>query len=139
LGSATFAGSAILVVGIGKLGDKWKKSGAIFVSLLLTFISISIFISPIDLLVLAFVSFLMGASYTIWSMMSAVIGSLTPEASRGRWMAVAQTASLLAAFPAPYIGGIFYEASPYNPFMAAIIATPLLAVSALIILLKEGT
>lgn len=139
LGSTTFASSAILVMGIGKLGDKWKKSGAIFVSLLLTFISISILISFTDFLVLALASFLMGASYTIWSMMSAVMGSLTPEASRGRWMAVAQTASLLAAFPAPYIGGIFYEASPYNPFMAATIAIPLLAGLALIILLKEET
>jgi len=136
LGSTTFVGSAILVVGIGKLGDKWKKSGAIFVSLLLTFISISILISFTDYLILAFASFLMGASYAVWSLMSAVIGSLTPEATRGRWMAVAQTASLLAAFPAPYIGGIFYEASPYNPFIVAIIATPLLLTLALVISLK---
>jgi len=136
LGSVTFAGSAILLVGLGKLGDEWKKSGAILVSLLLTFTSISILISFPDFLILALTSFLMGASYTIWSMMSAVVGSLTSEGSRGRWMAVAQTASLLAAFPAPYIGGIFYEASPYNPFIIAIIAIPFLAVLALIISLK---
>jgi len=52
-------------------------------------------------------------------------------------MAVALTASLLAAFPAPYIGGIIYEASPYNPFIAAITATPLLAALAFIISLRE--
>lgn len=78
----------------------------------------------------------MGASYVIWSLMSAVMGSLTPEATRGRWMAVAQTVSLLAAFPAPYIGGIIYETLPYNPFIVAVILTPLLAVLALIISLR---
>ena len=137
LGSTTFAGSAILLVALGKLGDKWKKSGAIFVSLLLTFSSISILISFTEFQILALASFLMGASYVIWSLMSAIMGSLTPEATRGRWMAVAQTASLLAAFPAPYIGGIIYEASPYNPFIAAITATPLLAALAFIISLRE--
>ena len=139
LGSVTFAGSTILLVVLGKLGDMWKKAGAILVSLLLTFTSISILISSTDFLVLTLASFLMGASYAVWSLISAVIGSLTPEASRGRWMAVAQTCGLVAAFPAPYVGGIFYEASPYNPFMAAIIATPLLAVLALIISLKVET
>jgi len=139
LGSATFAGSTILNVVIGRLGDRWKKSGAVFVSLMLTFISTSILISFADFPILAIASILMGASYTVWSMMSAVTGSLTPEATRGRWMAVAQTASLVAVFPAPYIGGIFYESSPYSPFIAAMIATPLLAALALIISLKEGT
>ena len=139
LGSATFAGSAILVVGIGKLGDKWKKSSAILVSLLLTFLAIGILTSFSHFPVLALASFLMGASYAVWSLISAVIGSLTPEASRGRWMAVSQTAGLVAAFPAPYIGGILYEASPYYPFMAVIMVTPLLAALALIISLKVET
>ena len=136
LGSVTFAGSTILLLGIGKLGDKWKKSGAVFVSLLLTLISISMFISFTDFSVLALASFVMGGSFAVWSLMSAVTGSLTPEATRGRWMAFAQTASLVAVIPAPFIGGTLYEASPYNPFTVAIIATLLLVVLDLIILLK---
>jgi len=139
LGSVTYLGSAILLVVLGKLGDKWKKAGAIFISLLLTAISISILTSFTAFPILALASFLMGASYVIWSLMSAVVGSLTPRATRGRWMAVAQTASLLAAFPAPYIGGVLYQASPYNPFIATIIATPILAVIALIIALNIET
>ena len=136
LGSVTYLGSATLLVVLGKLGDKWKKAGAIFISLLLTAVSISIFTSFTAFPILALASFLMGASYVIWSLMSAVVGSLAPRATRGRWMAVAQTASLLAAFPAPYIGGVFYQTSPYNPFIATIIATPILAIIALIIALK---
>jgi len=139
LGSVTYLGSATLLVVLGKLGDKWKKAGAIFISLLLTAISISLLTSFTAFPILALASFLMGASYVIWSLMSAVVGSLAPRATRGRWMAVAQTASLLAAFPAPYIGGIWYQASPYNPFIATIIATPILAIIALIIALNIET
>jgi len=138
-GSITFFGSFVFAIGLGKVGDKWKKATAVLVSLLLSVASVGLLIFFRDFFTLAFSSYLMGGSYVIWSLMGASIGSLAPEASRGRWMAVAQTASLLAAFPAPYIGGIIYEASPYNPFMAAIIAIPLLAVLALTISLKEET
>jgi len=137
LGSITFFGSFVFAIGLGKVGDKWKKAMAILISLLLSIASIGLLISFGDFVILAFSSYLMGASYVIWSLMGALIGSLAPEASRGRWMSVAQTAALLAAFPSPYIGGIFYEASPYNPFLFAMMAIPILAIVALIIALKK--
>lgn len=56
LGSVTYAGSAILLMALGKLGDKWKESSAIFVSLLLTFTSISILISFTEFSILALAS-----------------------------------------------------------------------------------
>jgi len=69
--------------------------------------------------------------------MGAVVGSIAPGASRGRWMSVAQTISLLAAFFAPYLGGLLYDSSPYNPFIIAIVITPMLSVLALTKPLKE--
>jgi MFS family permease len=162
-GSITFFGSFVFAIGLGKIGDKWNKATAILIALLLSITSIVLLISFGDIIILnqqlhrllplqypfllptslreftilAFSSFLMGASYVIWSLMGALIGSLAPEASRGRWMSVAQTAALLAAFPSPYIGGIFYEASPYHSFLASLIAMPILAIIALIIALKK--
>ena len=138
-GSITFLGSFVFAIVLGRVGDKWKKAMAVLIALLLSVASVCLLISFRDFAILAFSSYLMGCSYVTWSLMGATIGSLAPEASRGRWMAVAQTASLVAAFPAPYIGGILYEASPHNPFTTALIATLLLAVLALIILLKVET
>lgn len=136
-GSITFFGSFVFAFGLGKVGDRWKESTAVLIALLLSFASIGLLISFRDFVVLAFSSYLMGASYVIWSLMGALIGSLAPEASRGRWMSVAQTAALLAAFPSPYIGGIFYEASSYNPFLIAMAVIPILAIIALTIVLKK--
>ncbi|MFQ6086857.1 MAG: MFS transporter, partial [Candidatus Bathyarchaeia archaeon] len=85
----------------------------------------------------SFASFTMGASYPLWSLMGAVVGSIAPGASRGRWMSVAQTVSLLAAFFAPYLGGLLYDSSPYNPFIVAIAIISILSVLALTKPLKE--
>jgi len=136
-GSITFFGAFVFAIGLGKVGDKWKKATAVLIALLLSVASVGLLISFRDFVALAFSSYLMGASYVIWSLMGALIGSLAPESSRGKWMSIAQTAALLAAFPSPYIGGIFYEVSPYNPFLIAMVATPILAIVAFIIALKE--
>ncbi len=137
LGSVCFFGSAVLSVGFGKIGDRWGKASAVSVSLLLCFLSLSSLLSFSNFFLLSLASFVMGASYPIWSLMGAVVGSIAPSASRGRWMSVAQTASLLATFFAPYLGGLLYDSSPYNPFMIAIVATPILSVLAFAKPLKE--
>jgi len=46
---------------------------------------------------------------------------------------------MLAAFLAPYLGGILYGALPYNPFIIAILITPILSILALSKPLKEKT
>lgn len=136
-GSITFFGSFVFAIGLGKIGDRWNKATAVLIALLLSIASVGLLISFRDFVTLVFSSFLMGASYVIWSLMGALIGSLAPEASRGKWMSVAQTAALLASFPSPYIGGMLYEASAYNPFLVAMATTPILAIVALIIALKK--
>ncbi len=137
LGSLCFLGSAVLTVSLGKIGDKWGKTSAILVSLILCFLSLIFLVSFSNFFLLSFASFIMGASYPFWSLMGAVVGSIAPSASRGRWMSVAQTVSLLAAFFAPYLGGLLYDSSPYNPFIIAIVITPILSVLALTKPLKE--
>jgi len=137
LGSVTFLGSAILAVTLGRLGDKWRKAGAVSVSMMLVCVSFIGLVFFDNFFVLIFPFFLMGATYMFWSLMGAVVGSLAPEASRGRWMSVSQTTCMLATILAPYLGGVLYDASPRNPFIVAIATTPLLSILALSKLLKE--
>ncbi|MCZ2855653.1 MAG: MFS transporter [Candidatus Bathyarchaeota archaeon] len=137
LGSVTFLGSAILSVALGKLGDKWGKANAVFVSLILCFLALSFLVSLSNFFLLSFASFMIGASYPLWSLMGAVISSIAPSPSRGRWISVAQTMSLLAAFFAPYLGGLLYDSSPDKPFLIAIVATSILSVLALTKPLKD--
>ena len=139
LASVTFFGSALLTVWLGRIGDRWTRAGAVSVSMILFCVSTAILVSFNNFLTLILASFLMGSSYSAWSVVSALFGSVAPEASRGRWMSVQQTAGMLAAFFAPYLGGVIYEAWPYNPFIVAIVATPLLAVLALTSPFQEKT
>jgi len=136
LGSVSFLGWAIISMGLGKIGDKWSKAIAVATALVISSISSIIFISFNNFSVLIFASFLGGASYPLWSLMGAAIGSIAPETSRGRWISFSQTITTLTAFIAPYLGGILYEVSPPMPFQLVIIATLLLSFLAFVKPLK---
>lgn len=139
LGSITFLGSGVLGIYLGRIGDRWKKAGAISVCMVLCSVSAIILVLFNNFFALSLVSFLMGASYTTWSLIGAVMSRIAPEASRARWISIPLSASMFAAFLAPYLGGLLYEASPYNPFLVFIVATALLSVFALTKLFDEGT
>jgi len=130
LGSVSFFGSAILGILLGKFGDKWRKSYPLGVSMTLCSLSLSLLLLLDKFHILVITFFLAGGSYITWSLMSAIIGPLAPESIRARWVSIPQTVSMFSSFIAPYIGGILYDASPYYPFMVAIIATLFLAVLA---------
>ncbi|MFQ6065163.1 MAG: MFS transporter [Candidatus Bathyarchaeia archaeon] len=131
LASITFFGSTLLTMWLGRVGDRHTRTGAVSISMILCFISLAILVSFNNFMTLILASFLLGSSYSAWSVVSALFGSVAPEATRGRWMSLQQTAGMLAAFFAPYLGGMLYEAWPYNPFIVAMVATPLLAALAL--------
>ena len=137
LGSVVFLGSAAFSILLGKAGDKLGKMVAVAVSLLIGGFSFGLFIGTNNVFALGAASFLNGASYMLWSLMGASVGSLTPEASRGRWISLAQMSATLAATVAPYIGGVLYSWSPYVPFYAVIAASPLLALTALVTPLRD--
>jgi len=127
LGSIGFLGSTFFSIGLGKAGDKWGKMVAATIALLIGGFSFGLFICFDNFFALILASFLNGASYILWSLMGASVGSIAPEASRGRWISVSQTASILAASVGPYIGGVLYQSSPYMPFYIIIGASPLLS------------
>jgi len=139
LGSITFFGSGVLGIYLGRIGDKWKKASAISVCMILCSFSAIILVLFSNFFALSLASFFMGASYTTWSLIGAVMTPIAPEASRARWISVPLSASMFAAFLAPYLGGLLYDSSPYNPFLVFILATALLSVLALTKLFDEET
>lgn len=137
LGSITFLGSAPLGIILGRIGDTWKKAGAISVCMVLSCVSIVTLVSFHNFFTLSVACFLLGASFTTWSLVGAVVGAFAPETLRARWISFPLSASMLAAFLAPYLGGLLYEAWPYNPFLVFIVATLLLSVLALARIFEE--
>jgi len=57
------------------------------------------------------------------------------DKDKAKWKACMH---MFAAFFAPYIGGLLYRVSPYNPFLVAIAITPILSILALTRPWKEG-
>jgi MFS family permease len=139
LGSVTFASSAVLGILLGKFADKSKKSYALAVCIMLSSIALVLIMLSGDFTILIFMSFLIGSSYTVWSLMSAIIGPLAPQAYRARWIAVPQTVSVFASFVAPYIGGFLYETWPQYPFVLPILISMPLVALALTRLFEETT
>jgi MFS family permease len=137
LGSVSFLGSAVLGILLGRLGDKWKKSYALSVSMALCSLSLILLMLFGNFYILITTFFLIGGSYITWSLMSAIIGPLAPESIRARWVSIPQTVSMFSSFIAPYIGGILYTISPSYPFIIGIAVTPFLALLAATKLLEE--
>jgi len=127
LGSVSFFSSAVLGILLGKLGDVWRKSYALAVSMLLCSFSLTLLLLFGDFYILIITFFLAGGSYITWSLMSAMIGTLAPEHIRARWISVPQTVTMFSSFIAPYVGGVLYSFSWYCPFVLAIVITLLLA------------
>jgi len=134
LGSITFFGSAVLAVILGRIGDVWRKTGAIAVCTAFNGLAIVTLIASRNIAVLAIAHFLAGASYILWSLLSAVTGPLAPESAQARWVSIPQSISILASFFAPYIGGWLYGFSPYYPFITGAALMPLIAALALAIM-----
>ena len=137
LGSIGFIGSAVFSVLLGKTGDKLGKMVATAIALLVGGFSFGLFISFNLFYGLAFASFLNGASYQLWSLMGASVGSIAPESSRGRWISLAQMSATLAAATAPYVGGVVYQQSPLMPFYVVVAVMPTLSLISLVKPLKE--
>lgn len=130
LGSIAFFGSAVLGILLGRLGDKWKKSYALAAAMGLCSLSLCLLLAFGNFYILTVAFFLAGSSYIAWSLMSAIIGPVAPESFRARWVSIPQTVSMLSSTIAPYVGGVlYYEFSPYFPFLVAIVMTAFLSLS----------
>ena len=133
-GSVNFAGITFLGIAMGRLGDRWRKSGAISISLLLFIVSMVPILLVRDATVLMLLAFVYGGSAVTGSLVSSFVGSIAPEARRGLWLSIPTSLSLLAAFAAPYFGGFLYTYSPYYVFIVSISAAPFLLIFALLAL-----
>lgn len=130
LGSISFFSSAVLGILLGKLGDRWRKSYALAVSMILCSFSLILLLLFGNFYILTFTFFLVGGSYITWSLLSAIVGPLAPEAIRARWVSIPQTVSMFSSVIAPYVGGVLYEVSPSYPFVVAIGGTLFIALLA---------
>jgi MFS family permease len=130
LGSVSFFGSAVLGILLGRLGDRWRKSYALAISMALCSFSLALLMVFNNFYVLLFTFFLAGGSYITWSLMSAIIGPLAPESMRARWVSIPQTVTMFSSIIAPYIGGVLYEALPHYPFVVTMGATLIFALLA---------
>ena len=131
-GSVNFAGITFIGIAMGWLGDKWRKSGAISVCLLLYLSSIVPLVLVRETGALMVIAFLHGGSAVSGSLVSSYVGIISPENKRGRWVSIPQSLSLLAAFAAPFLGGYLYTLSPYYAFVTSISVMPILAIFALL-------
>lgn len=132
LGSIAFAGSAVLGIVLGRFGDKHGKKFALTALMVLCGSSLAVMLLTGNFYLLALAFFLTGASYTVWSLMSAVIGPMAPEHIRAKWVSIPQTVSMFASILAPYLGGILYGISPNLPFTTAIVMTAALTFISLV-------
>jgi len=137
-GSVLFLGSAILGVLLGKLGDRYRGSYALASSLTLSSLSLILLMIFGDFSTVMAAVFVAGCSYTLWSLMNAIISLHAPESVRVRWFSIPQTVGMFCSFTAPYLGGVMYDASPSYPFIAAIVLMLILAVLASTKILEDN-
>jgi len=133
-GSVNFAGMTFVGITMGRLGDRWKKSGAISISLLFFIGSMVPMLLVRDPAILMLLAFVYGGSAVTGSLVSSFVGTIAPETRRGLWLSIPQSLSLLAAFAAPYLGGFLYTYSPYYAFIASIVAAPFLLMFSMLVL-----
>ena len=133
-GSVNFAGMTFIGIAMGRLGDKWKESRAVSVTLFLFIVSMVALLLVRDTTVLILLAFAYGGSAVTSSLVSSYVGTIAPEARRGLWLSIPQSLSLFAAFAAPYLGGFLYTYSPYYAFIVSICAAPFLLAFSLLAL-----
>jgi MFS family permease len=135
-GSINFAGMTFIGIAMGRLGDRWRKSRAISLCLLLYAVSMVPLLLASEPTVLMFTAFFYGGSIVTASLVSSFVGTIAPEHKRGLWVSVPQTLGLFASFIAPYMGGYVYTISPFYVFLASVIPMPILMLFGLT-MLKE--
>jgi MFS family permease len=121
-GSINFAGVAVIGLLTARLGDRWGKIDSILVCLLMYAVTVEVIMAFPNPAFLLFMAFFWGGAITYGALIASAIGAIAPEASRGRWISIPLSSSMIAAVIAPYVSGYLYESSPYLPFLVSLIA-----------------
>ncbi len=130
-GSISFAGMTFIGIAMARIGDKWRKSGAIGICLLLYAVSIIPMMLTNNIAFLMITAFFLGGSASSNALTNSYAGAIAPKSKRGLWLSIPQTAILIASFLAPYLGAFLYTYSPIYAFTVSIIAMPFLVVYAM--------
>lgn len=130
-GSISFAGMTFIGIGLGRVGDRWKKSGAMGICLLLYPLSMIPLMLTNNVGFLMFIAFFLGGSAASSSLTNSYAGAIAPKSKRGLWLSIPQTATLVASFIAPYLGAYLYTFSPAYSFIVSITAMPVLGAYAI--------
>jgi DHA1 family multidrug resistance protein-like MFS transporter len=125
-GSISFAGMTFIGIGVSRMGDRWKKSGAMGICLLLYAISIIPLMLTNNIGFLMFIAFFLGGSAASNTLTSSYAAAIAPKSKRGLWLSIPQTAILISSFIAPYLGAYLYTFSPTYAFTISITAMPIL-------------
>jgi len=137
IGSVTFGGATLWCLLLGRLGDRWRKSGALSIGLIVSVTATLVLLLTRNFATLLLSAFLMGASYTLWPLVGSIIGPLAPPKTRGRWISVSHTAATSAAFASSLVGGILYETSRSTPIVMFMVVAVILALLGLLSGMKE--
>ena len=129
-GSVSYAGVTLMGVALGRLGDRWKRSGAIGLCFLLYVVAVIPLLLVREVGWLMPVAFLFGGSGVAGSIVSSMVGTSAPRSRRGLWVSIPQTLGMVAAFVASYVGGYLYTLSPPYAFLASVSGIPLIALLA---------
>ena len=129
-GSVSYAGVTLMGVALGRLGDRWKRSGAIGLCFLLYVVAVIPLLLVREVVWLMPVAFLFGGSGVAGSIVSSMVGTSAPRSRRGLWVSIPQTLGMVAAFVASYVGGYLYTLSPPYAFLASVSGIPLIALLA---------
>ena len=123
MGSFTYFGGSTLSIVLGRIGDRYGKTAPISAAMIVVALALSAFVTVNNFTVLILVSFLRGASFPMWALLGATVGSTVPASSRAKWISVVQTVAQTTSILAPYVGGVLYTSLPTTPFYVVIIAS----------------
>ena len=129
-GSVSYAGVTLMGIALGRLGDKWKRSGAVGLCFLLYVSAVIPLLLVRQMTWLMPIAFLFGGSSVAGSIVSSMVGTSAPRSKRGLWVSIPQTMGMVAAFVAPYVGGYLYTMSPSSAFLVSVSGIPLIALLA---------
>jgi MFS family permease len=129
-GSVSYAGVTLVGIALGRLGDKWKRSGAIGLCFLLYVVAVIPLLLIREMAWLMPIAFLLGGSSVAGTIVSSMVGTNAPRSKRGLWVSIPQTMGMFAAFVAPYVGGYLYTLSPQSAFLVSVSGIPLIALLA---------
>lgn len=82
-GSVNFAGMTFVGIAMGRLADRWKKSGAISICLLLFIVSMVPMLLVRDPTILILLAFIYGGSAVSASLVSSFVGTIAPKLGVG--------------------------------------------------------